>query len=99
MSLNKNKPMSLKIEIDQTFDKLEKLLERRQKLIDVMSILSVGDTVFEDGSYGDMFPQVVMEIDFENLKILTHEVGINEIKWRYSFTIFNEETREYEYIY
>ena len=91
--------MSLKIEIDQTFDKLEKLLERRQKLIDVISKLSVGDTVYEDGSYGDMFPQVVVEIDLENLKLLTHEVGINKTKWVYGVTIFNEETREYEYIY
>jgi hypothetical protein len=91
--------MTIYEQIGKKADELEQLMLRRDKLLEVMSKLSIGDTVYEDGSYGDMFPQIVKEIDLENLRILTHEVSINKTKWVYSVTLFNEETNKFEYIY
>ena len=91
--------MSIYDQITKKADELEQLLLRRDKLLEAMSKLSIGDTVYEDGSYGDVFPQIVKEIDLDNLRILTYEESIKKTKWVHSVMTYNEETKKYENVY
>lgn len=91
--------MSIYEQIPKKANELEQLLLRRDKLLEAMSKLSIGDTVYEDGSYGDVFPQIVKEIDLDNLRILTYEESIKETKWTHSVMTYNEETKKYENVY
>lgn len=52
-----------------------------------LSNLKLGQTVYEYGSYGDYFPQIIKEIDIEGCRILTLEESINKIKWRNGYHI------------
>ncbi len=91
--------MSIYDEMAKKADELEKLMLRRDKLYEAMSKLSIGDTVYENGSYGDIFPQIVKEIDLDNLRILTYEESIKTTKWVNYVMTYNEETEDYETVY
>jgi len=79
----------------EVFKEMEKQLERKKMFEQVLQTLKVGDTVYEEGSYDDIFPQIIIEIDMENLQIYTHEVSINKYKWRQSLSLFDEVSKKY----
>lgn len=81
--------------ITELFNEMEKLVEQKKKFEEILRNLVVGDIVYESGSYDDMFPQTIIEIDMENLKLYTYEESIKKYQWVTSFYLFDEDSKRF----
>ena len=79
-------------EIEESERKTDELRRRFIKIHEAVSKLKVGDTIYEEGTHGgfdmEYYPQVILEINYDDAKIFVHEEGIGVKKWRSSFTLF-----------
>lgn len=95
--------MSYKEEILEAEKRLSDLKKRFSKIKKTISTLSVGDTIYEEGTHGgwemEYYPQTILQIDNENAKILVHEKSINVKKWITSFHTLDEKKQKYVYHY
>lgn len=85
-------------QINDTLRKLDKLMEIADTRRTILKTLSVGDLVYEEGTYGDMFEQVIMSIDLDDLEIEVFEASINLRKRVESFYIFDHNNDKFTLI-
>ena len=89
--------MSYTEKIVEAKNVLKILEEDFLKQKEIVGGLKIGDTVYEEGTHGgwdmEYYPQVILEIDYENAKLFVHEKSMNKSKWVYGFHIKNTEDK------
>lgn len=87
--------MAILDEIRIKTKELEELIHEYESLKEKFNTLNIGDTVYISGSYGDMFPQKILNIDYDNLLLDVFEESIKSRSIIQYFYVFNEETGKF----
>lgn len=87
--------MAILDEIRIKTKELEELIHEYESLKEKFNTLNIGDTVYISGSYGDMFPQKILNIDYDNLLLDVFEESIKSRTTIQYFYVFNEETGKF----
>lgn len=89
--------MSYPDKIFEAMQNLNKLQESFTKFKGALQALKVGDTVYENGVYGDYHPQIILKIDIDKGRIFTYEKSINKKQWKTSFYLLNKTEERFEF--
>lgn len=87
--------MAILDEIRIKTKELEELIHKYESLKEKFNTLNIGDTVYISGSYDDMFPQKILNIDYDNLLLDVFEESIKSRSIIQYFYVFNEETGKF----